>query len=82
MVGMSYTLVETHGPTSSGITTLVAVAYAPTLASERMRSASTLPFASSAISARLVRSRPCAADRNSSRRCAHHFTGRFSVSAA
>ena len=75
-------LVCTHGPISSWIATPVGVAYAPTLASERMRIARMRPFASSASSAWLRTSRPCTAPRNSSLRSAHHLTGRFRCRAA
>ena len=75
-------LVDTHGPMSSWITTPAGVAYAPRLASDDTRSASTRPDASSASSALLVTSRPCEAARNSSMRSAHHLSGRFELARA
>ncbi len=46
------------------------------------RSARNLPSASSAISAVLTWSRPCASDMKLSLRSAVHFTGRFTFPAA
>ncbi len=68
-------LVDTQGPMSSWITTPAGVAYAPRLASDDTRSASTRPDASSAPTRPgLVTSRPCDAARNSSMRSAHHLS--------
>jgi hypothetical protein len=75
-------LVDTHGPISSWIATPAGVAYAPTLASERTRSASALPSPSRASSTWLVTSRPAEPDRNSSLRSACQCTGRPSARAA